>query len=160
MLFRSGGVGPAMETTANAIMRTATKVINFIVSGIEYLVNTLLIGSINAAIAAITWGAFQNVFSYIEIPRFVPQYEKGTNYVPNDGLAYLHQGEAVVPKKYNQPLESGLTMEEKAYMQQMMTTMRSLDSKQKSRKYCWEKGLLYIRASFKCIIRTEFSKSK
>ena len=29
----------------------------------------------------------------------------GTNYVPNDGLAYLHQGEAVIPKKYNQPYQ-------------------------------------------------------
>ena len=29
----------------------------------------------------------------------------GTNYVPSDGLAYLHQGEAVIPKKYNQPYQ-------------------------------------------------------
>lgn len=33
----------------------------------------------------------------------IPKYALGTNYVPNDGLAYLHQGEAVIPKKYNQP---------------------------------------------------------
>ena len=32
-------------------------------------------------------------------------YDIGTNYVPNDGLAYLHQGEAVIPKKYNQPYQ-------------------------------------------------------
>lgn len=35
------------------------------------------------------------------------QYAKGTNYVPNDGLAYLHKGEAVVPAKYNN--QSGTT---------------------------------------------------
>ena len=53
----------------------------------------------------------------------------GTNYVPNDGLAYLHQGEAVIPKKYNQPYTpANMSTEERAYMQQMMSTMRSLDS--------------------------------
>lgn len=31
----------------------------------------------------------------------IPQYAIGTNYVPNDQLAYLHKGEAVVPKKFN-----------------------------------------------------------
>ena len=35
----------------------------------------------------------------------VPGYAVGTNYVPNDGLAYLHQGEAVIPKKYNTPYQ-------------------------------------------------------
>lgn len=33
--------------------------------------------------------------------RGCTKYAKGTNYVPNDGLAYLHKGEAVVPTKYN-----------------------------------------------------------
>lgn len=33
-------------------------------------------------------------------------YATGTNYVPNDGLAYLHQGEAVIPKKYNTPYQT------------------------------------------------------
>jgi hypothetical protein len=31
----------------------------------------------------------------------VPQYEQGTPYVPNDGLAFLHQGEKVIPAQYN-----------------------------------------------------------
>ena len=34
-------------------------------------------------------------------------FETGTNYVPNDGLAYLHKGEAVVPQKYNNPRGMG-----------------------------------------------------
>lgn len=59
-------------------------------------------------------------------------FDVGTNYVPNDGLAYLHQGEAVIPKKYNQPYQPGtMSPEEKLYMSQMMNTMKSLDSTMK-----------------------------
>ena len=31
----------------------------------------------------------------------IPSYAVGTNYVPNDGLAMIHKGEAIVPAKYN-----------------------------------------------------------
>lgn len=103
------GIGPAIENTADSIMRTITKVVNFTVSAIEYLVN-LVVDGVNGIISAVN-----SVSQYVginiprvpkvTIQRFVPQYEVGTNYVPNDGLAYLHQGEAVIPKKYNQPYQ-------------------------------------------------------
>lgn len=35
-----------------------------------------------------------------KIPR-IPALATGTNYIASEGLAYLHEGEAVVPKKYN-----------------------------------------------------------
>lgn len=62
----------------------------------------------------------------------VKAYDVGTNYVPNDGLAYLHQGEAVIPKKYNQPYQpEGISPEERTYLQQMINTMKSLDNTMK-----------------------------
>lgn len=36
------------------------------------------------------------------IPK-IPKLAVGTNYVAQDGLAYLHKGEAVIPKKFNSP---------------------------------------------------------
>lgn len=53
-------------------------------------------------------------------------FATGTNYVPSDGLAYLHQGEAVIPKKYNRPYQPN-TMDQ-AYVDQIITTMRALDT--------------------------------
>ena len=35
----------------------------------------------------------------------IPKLNVGTNYVPNDGLAYIHKGEAVIPAKYNKPYQ-------------------------------------------------------
>ena len=61
----------------------------------------------------------------------IPGYATGTNYVPNDGLAYLHQGEAVIPKKYNQPYAPEMNANEQAYMERMMSTMKALDNTMK-----------------------------
>ena len=38
----------------------------------------------------------------------IPKLSVGTNYVAQEGLAYLHQGEAVVPKKYNPAIGNGV----------------------------------------------------
>lgn len=123
-------IGPAIENSVDAILRSVTKLINFLISGVEYLLNTLFIDAVNGFLGGLPFGVGEGFkMSYIEIRRFVPQYETGTNYVPNDGLAYLHQGEAVIPKKYNQPYQQqGLSPEERAYMEQMVQTMRALDS--------------------------------
>jgi phage-related protein len=45
------------------------------------------------------------------IPK-IPKLDVGTNYVASDGLAFLHEGEAVVPKKYNPALGGSMDMRE------------------------------------------------
>lgn len=59
--------------------------------------------------------------------RVIPSAAVGMNYVPNDGLVYLHQGEAVIPKKYNKPYEPTNNISQ-AYLDQMINTMKSLDN--------------------------------
>lgn len=127
-------LGPAIERFATGLIRTITRVVNFTVSAFEHLLNVgvdLINGLIYAAncVPGVSIGYVPKA----KLSRLdLPQYEVGTNYVPNDGLAYLHRGEAVIPKKYNQPYQPGtLSAEERMYMTQMMNTMRSLDSTMK-----------------------------
>lgn len=99
-------LGPAVNNFIDNMISGVTKLINFMISGIEYLVNTLVINGVNKIIKAIN-----SVAEYVgisiptvpkmSIPRFVPKLDVGTGYVPNDMLAVIHQGEAVIPKEFN-----------------------------------------------------------
>ena len=48
-----------------------------------------------------TYNGYEKATSKLKIQKNAA----GTNYVEADGLAYLHQGEAIIPKKYNQPYQ-------------------------------------------------------
>jgi hypothetical protein len=52
------------------------------------------------------WGGSSNYSALSQLPNFgadffIPGLDGGTNYVPQDMLAMIHEGEAVVPKEYN-----------------------------------------------------------
>lgn len=105
-------LGPAINNCVDGIIQAVTKVINFFVSGIEYLINTIIIKPINSLIKKVTNGAIGELLDWVGIPklktigtisidRFVPRLDIGTNYVPNDQLAMIHKGEAIIPKKFN-----------------------------------------------------------
>lgn len=99
-------LGPAINNFVDGVISAVTKLINFMISGIEYLVNLLVIDGVNAIINGINKIGKYVGFTIPNVPdfklrKFVPSFDVGTDYVPNDMLAMVHQGEAIIPKEFN-----------------------------------------------------------
>ena len=100
-----GAIGNAFSAIWDAIKGAAVGAWNFIkeVKWGEILIN---IGKgLGNAIIDLINGAIHGAFSAIpvlkdHIPQ-IPRFASGINYVPYDMMAVIHEGEAVVPKKYN-----------------------------------------------------------
>lgn len=72
-------LGPAIETFVDSAINAVTKLINFMISGIEYLVNTLVVDGVNAIIKGINSigkyiGFTIPTLSEFKIARFKPTY--------------------------------------------------------------------------------------
>lgn len=78
--------------------------LNLIIDGINALIGGL--NKLSFDIPDWVPGSLGGKSFGISIPK-IPKLAVGTNYVAEDGLAYLHEGEAVVPKKYN-PAAGGM----------------------------------------------------
>jgi len=100
----------AVETVFNGVKSTITNVFSTIATTIKTPINAIIKG-INKVLDKI---------NDLEIPdwvpgvggkhtnfKHIPQLNTGTNYVPEDTLAMIHKGEAVVPKKFN-PYANGV----------------------------------------------------
>lgn len=101
----------AFRNVANIVKSVFTSVKNAISNLFSGVVNIIkapingLIGLINGVIKGLNKIKMPDWVPAIggkgiNIP-LIPKLDTGTNYVAGEGLAYLHEGEAVVPKKYN-----------------------------------------------------------
>jgi len=122
-----------------SLKKSITDIWDGIWSGIKSVINSI-IGGINTLIKGLNkvnfdipdWvpGIGGKSFG-ISIP-LIPKLATGTNYVPQDMFAYLHEGEAVVPKKYN-PAAAGLTAEtiEQAVYRAFINALRIMQASAK-----------------------------
>ena len=104
-------VKAVVSNVFRAIGNIARSILQGIINNIFRFINALFT-PINAAIKAVNRLPGINMRTIqISTPR-IPALAQGTNYFPKDGLAYLHKGEQVVPKRYNphaNPNTAGIT---------------------------------------------------
>lgn len=115
------GLGNIADGIKNVFKRTFEAIANIVKTPINWL-----IGGLNTFIRAINkikipdWVPVVGGLGF-HIPE-IPKLATGTNYVPEDTLAMIHKGEAVVPKKFN-PYANGINT-------QTMGAMQNSDKKQ------------------------------
>lgn len=90
------GIGNVFKTIVNALISGINRVIRIpfdVINGIlNFIRNIEFLGI----------APFKGLWKQNPLPvPQIPTLNVGTNYIAREGLAYLHQGEAVVPKKYN-----------------------------------------------------------
>lgn len=127
-------LGPATNNLVDNMISAITKLINFVVSGVEYLINTAIINPINSLINKLNSNAIAEKLGWqlsnigrVNIERFTPKLETGTNEVPYEGLYHLHPGEAVVPKKYNPALGGGTNSETNERLDRLIYIMENMN---------------------------------
>lgn len=120
-----GGIVDFIAGVFTADWQRAWNGIKTFFSGIGDAIGSIFKGAINVIIDAMNWLINQINKIKIDVPEWaekltgvkslgfnipnIPRLEVGTNYVQREGLAYLHEGEAVVPKKYNPAAGGGVT---------------------------------------------------
>lgn len=103
------GLTKAWENIKSSFKNGINSVIGFLNSMINKL-NGYLTITIHPDVAKVLKAVGVKVdsgkYSLFKIPN-IPKLETGTNEIPYEGIYHLHQGEAVVPKKYNPALSNG-----------------------------------------------------
>ena len=110
------------------------KAVNGVISGINKVLSSAL-GKLNTilnkikSIKIFNLKPFDGMWSWnpISIPQ-IPQLAVGTNYVPEDQLAMIHKGEAVIPKKFNsQEYFNGSDDETKELLRELISKVEGIE---------------------------------
>ena len=80
-------IAGAFKAVVNSVLRAIENILNFPIRAINGLINVI------NKVPGISLGKL-NTFN-------LPRLATGTNEIPQEGIYHLHEGEAVVPKKYN-----------------------------------------------------------
>ncbi|MDQ0091671.1 phage-related protein [Paenibacillus anaericanus] len=98
------GIQDFSQGLADALVGIFKGAINLIVDALNFMINS--VNKVNIKIPDWVPGDLGGKELGLKIPN-IPKLDVGTNFVARDGLAFLHEGEAVVPKKFN-PAVAGI----------------------------------------------------
>ena len=135
------GMGTTFRFKANNLLSNIENWLNSFINGI----NSLSAGLRSLGNDVLEF--FGINYRFREIGRIsLPRLATGTNYVPEDTLAMLHQGEAVVPKKFNsEEFFNGNSEETNDLLRELIQVVR--DKKTTiSKKDVGEASIDYIRS--------------
>lgn len=113
----------------NTILGFFESAVNKIVSGLNVLIKGINKISFDVpdwvpVIGGKKWGFDIKSLNEVKLPRL----DVGTNYVPKDSLAMIHQGEAIVPKKFNDREFFGTGNEEtNSLLEQLLDKVDNID---------------------------------
>ena len=135
------GIWANLRITLNSILRGIESMVNWAIRGINKLLAPLRDMSNGLAeFIGVDWEWKE--FSTISLPRLAT----GTNYVPQDTLAMLHQGEAVVPKKFNSEEFFGCDSEETNELHRELISVVRKKNFSITKKEVGEASVDYIRS--------------
>lgn len=123
------GLTKAWENIKSSFKNGINSVIGFLNSMINKL-NGYLTITIHPDVAKVLNAVGVKVdsgkYSLFKIPN-IPKLETGTNEIPYEGVYHLHQGEAVVPKKYNPALANGTDEEVGQKLDALISIMNNMN---------------------------------
>lgn len=117
------GIKTGFKNLINGIIEKFESFINKIIHAINWIINKYN-GSLGDFFDWLGFEAKITPISDVSIPRLAT----GTNEVPYEGLFHLHQGEAVVPKKYNPAVGGGYTGELDEKIDKLITIVENMET--------------------------------
>lgn len=117
------GIKTGFKNLINGVIEKFESFINKIIHAINWIINKYN-GSLGDFFDWLGFEAKITPISDVSIPRLAT----GTNEVPYEGLFHLHQGEAVVPKKYNPAVGGGYTGELDEKIDKLITIVENMDT--------------------------------
>ena len=117
------GIKTGFKNLINGIIEKFESFINKIIHAINWIINKYN-GSLGDFF---DWLGFETKITPISDVS-IPRLATGTNEVPYEGLFHLHQGEAVVPKKYNPAVGGGYTGELDEKIDKLITIVENMDT--------------------------------